>query len=254
MSSYIIALSTLAIPSIFNFQIKLFLYTIVVLALVVWFLPRKPQISAVLLVLYRRTITIALTMIRLTWWPCSFEHSRQTARQLIVNNFSLIQNFHKLPSTPSLLVLNYIHDRFENIFMLAIPVPFTLLIREAVINAMLNTAQAVPSFILPKKNGFELLRDKFPSLLKRGHVLVYGNRIGSNKLRTGIFEIAVKLGIPITPLWCSHIDFSLGMVASQPVYFYVGETFTCLDAVQARERTQRFQRSMACKVAGSAVI
>jgi hypothetical protein len=108
--------------------------------------------------------------------------------------------------------------------------------------------------VLPGKGGFSMLQAKLKLMLKNRSVLCYGNRQETNELRSGIFEIATREKLPITPLWCSHIQDVLGIVYDQPLYIRVGSTFIPSSASDGMHRVFEFQQSMAVQYEGSLMI
>jgi len=169
---------------------------------------------------------------------------REDVTDLFKSAFRFHDNFGKLPDKPSIIVCNYVWDRFENLASIIIPRNLAIVIaNDFIMKSKLN--YLVKHFILRNENGnsYERMKLEIKNHIDNDrYVFVYVSKAACyiSKLRSGMFRIAKELNIPITPLAVDYIDSYYGVIPYQNFYMYVGETFYVDDVDSDMYRTRKF--------------
>jgi len=120
-------------------------------------------------------------------------------------------NFYRLPTKHSIILLNYPSDIFEYFLNGVIPVKSCLVISHTSKVYMNFIGQNEPIFVnLKSKGNFSFVEKQIKDKIKKYFVMSYvekDKKIGKiGKIRSGMFRIANKHGIPITPIFIGRIN------------------------------------------------
>lgn len=155
--------------------------------------------------------------------------------------FRFVHNYHKLPSKPTIFVLNYCIDRTEHSLCLTIPREITV-IAKSIFGKVLGHNIAVPK----GKGNYDLVKEKVKENLSKGRDIIayinapsYYRYIGS--MSSGMFSIAREIGATITPIAFDTIKLSRFLtIPKQNLCVKVGETFNPESIGMAKIRCRKF--------------
>lgn len=161
-------------------------------------------------------------------------------------HFILSHNLSKLPTTSTILVCNYCHDRAENLVYLLLPTNCTLISAKCiqdVFGVIDNHIQKKE-----KKGTFNYIQKQVDEKMKAGNsIFAYvtshkERRYGQvGDIRSGLFRIAQKLGVTITPLAIDHIYTTSSFhIPYQNFRIKVGVPQFVMDIEQSMKDTQKF--------------
>jgi hypothetical protein len=98
------------------------------------------------------------------------------------------------------------------------------------------------------------LRHHLPRLLEQyRYVICFVNRPHRIELRKGIFELAAQQTHLITPVWCSHIKSTCGIIREQPLQINVGTPFRTKSTVHGQHVVRRHFRKSAKQWTGNSL-
>lgn len=248
----------IVLPSIYNLTVEktyyifsITLFVLILSLLILIFLPisfyMKILIISILLYIYRINIDFISTFMF-----CILNKDRLKIRQKISNivykNFSIYENFNKLPKTSSILLANYALDRYENILSLIIPGNVIFMMRKS-LNRMFSLDHIVDCIETSKKNSYEYVEKSILKAISENKLIFcypcesrFIAKYNYGKMHSGIFRIAHKYGIPITLLHFDYIDTKFGIIYKQSFYIKVGETFLVKNIKDAQIKTKQFFR------------
>lgn len=163
-------------------------------------------------------------------------------------HFVFKQNFHNLPSKPTIIVANYVRDRLENIACIMLPIPLCVVMGNGFITNIRLHKIVKHVFGTKKTSGeYEIVRDHIKEKLNNGiSIFSYSVRpfiddhIG--KVRSGMFRMAKELGVTITPVYFDHIDYKCGFVLEQNYSVVVGDSLYVKNIEEDVYRVKKFFR------------
>jgi hypothetical protein len=160
-----------------------------------------------------------------------------------------LEGFEKLSSyPPGILAANYVNDRMENSACMFFPNTATMMIREF----KCLFGNTVKHCIYRPKNGksFHDVESQILNHHSNGrHIFAYVTAFPelhfSNyvRMRTGIFTIAQKHGIPIIPVAIDHIrTTNIGSIPKQPFSIRIGDLFYVDNITLSKNRVKQFHK------------
>lgn len=162
----------------------------------------------------------------------------------VYSGLRIRHNFNALPSTNSILLVNYPAERFGYLAQGLIPRDVCI-ISSIRAKSFLELIYPDDRMILLKdeKNRYEKTKQMIADKIKRYSIFSYINdnstRHGKyhlGNLRKGMFYIAKELQIPITPIAFGYLEPVLGSLPSYTYYIKVGPT-TYVNDVQKSMKT-----------------
>lgn len=223
----------LIIPSILWFPYGLSIY-------------RKTIIVAILLCLFQINIDLILLINRSLFFPQSYSETKQNVCRHLRDFFTFPNNFYNLPDEPTILVSNYVRDRFENIFCLLIPRDIVILATHKFLSVthIDEIIETLPTF---EGKSFEYLEPQVVDTLTRRHkdVFCYIERpvfledTNYGDIRSGMFHIARRNGLTITPIYFDPIEHFSGMIPSQSIHIIVGPTLRLQQEEEVEKSMER---------------
>lgn len=159
-------------------------------------------------------------------------------------------NFHKLKNIPTIFVANYCRDRVENALCILIPTNLAILMQEGFKKVNITNIINKPLYVNGHgKNNF----DKTLKQIKNAHV--HGNSIFvyinspsyfdyMTKHKSGIYHIAKKLNITVTPLAIGYVKTIYGTIPDQTINITVGDPFYVDDIKNAKYKIRTFHKTM----------
>jgi hypothetical protein len=173
--------------------------------------------------------------------------NRYIATKIFTSNFKLHTQFDKLPSFPSILVCNYCKDRIENTACIMFPLDIAILMRDGFVSK-LDKLVKWPIFT-KSENNYENTKKHIKEHISAGRsIFTYITKPPTIKLdllpsvRSGIFNIAKELNIPITLVCIDYVDTSFGSITRQNFRICVGETFMVKDVQESKYKSRIFFR------------
>lgn len=172
-------------------------------------------------------------------------------QELFQKNFNLRENFSCLPKFPTIIVSNYIFDRYENLAAMLIPIEMSVVISEIAIKKI-KINRVLKHCIVKSEGDGEYLKIKkeIEKSLKEGRsVFAYCSKPNYNsrskkskieKIRTGMFRIAKELGVQITPIAFDYVDSFFGVIPSQNYCASVGRSFNVENVSKSVEKVRKF--------------
>lgn len=169
-------------------------------------------------------------------------------------HFVFKQNFHNLPSKPTIIVSNYVRDRLENIACIMLPIPLCVVMGNGFITNIRLHKIVKHVFGTKKTSGeYDIVKDHIKDKLNNGiSIFSYSvrpfidNHIG--KVRSGMFRIAKELGVTITPVYFDHIDYKYGSILEQNYSIVVGDSFYVKNIEKDVYRVKKFFRDTSKKL------
>lgn len=158
---------------------------------------------------------------------------------------NMINNFNRLPDHPTIILANYCRDRIENSMYIMLPRKLSI-ITQYDFKKYINCVNKNPIYITGyHKGNFEYIEKQVKIALDKGSdIFVYINKASYynyiGKLRSGMFKIALKHNISITPVAFDYIDTYYGTIPNQNLCIKVGETVYEKDLVSAKYRVRKF--------------
>lgn len=180
--------------------------------------------------------------------------SRRTDRWLLENidgvykrcGLRLVTNFGKLPSKPTILVASYCRDRMENVACILVPRKLAIMMQIGFKYVNMHNIINKPIYVRGHgKGNFDYICDQIKIAHDEGNdIFVYINSPSyydyMGRYSSGIYHIAKKLGISITPVAFDYIDSVFGTIPNQNYCIKVGESFYVTTKGYAKCRTRKF--------------
>lgn len=183
--------------------------------------------------------------------PEKSKNNKQLTKQvtnIINSNFNFKNNFKNLPSSPTIFVANYTRDRYEYLSCMLIPRKLKVLMSSKQSWIFNNIFDVIERDDDKKDGQFNNITQKTQETMKEGKsVFVYitkpvhvENQFLTGRIRKGMFAIAKKLGVTITPIAIDYIHHNNGIIPYQNYEMLVGEPFYVQDPLQDSIRTRHF--------------
>jgi hypothetical protein len=145
-------------------------------------------------------------------------------------NIKIHHNFDALPKNPSILLLNYPNCDFEYFINGILPIDVYYLVSKKA-KPLMNLAEIKDKNIIYVKHNkeFDYVLSETEKKIKDRHILCYieshkKSVSGLGRIKKGMFSIAKKLNIPITPIYIDKINHFYGITKKQTFYVKVGKT------------------------------
>ena len=178
---------------------------------------------------------------------------RERLTDVFSNQFKLHQEFDKFPNKPSILVCNYCSDRIENIVTLILPGNIAFMLGNGFKKIPIHHLIKWPIYTKDKggsvnyRGGYETIKNEVLHNIKSGrHVFAYVSKPPKirpdniSRLRTGLFNIANQLNIPITLVCIDYIDTYFGAITKQNFRIRIGDTFMVDDVSSNVFKVKKF--------------
>ena len=249
----IIIPSTRTIKHIY-FQLKII--TIIIFSLIIILLSSldikiKIILSSILIIVYYKNISIVSNIIIQSCKAIKSKDNYPLKEKIykFYNNIGIriISNFDKLPNHPTLLIGNYCRDRIEHPLCFLFPRKYAMLAGENFKNIDLHNIANKIIYVKNNKNSYEYIKKEIKIAIEEGNdIFVYINSTNQsyfdyiNKLRTGIFKIALEYQISITPITFGFIDTYFGTIPSQNLNIKVGDTFKIKSIYEGKYKVRKF--------------
>lgn len=181
---------------------------------------------------YRVNIALFLGTSGILFSPSPTREMNQVRiRALLEEHFDISVDTHQLTHEPTLIVANYVKDRFENLFPFCFPfTPVIMSSKEMIdLTELDRFTETIP---IEHGGDFELARARVLHAIQEGKrvfcyvqrpCLLENQQVG--RYRRGVFEIAKTLNVSITPFYCDSIETQWGAVFRQPVRLLFGAPF-----------------------------
>lgn len=207
------------------------------------------KIACILIILYfyGRNIRIIISLFFTLYFPNKKSPLSLQVKKICDNNgLKIIENFSELPHKPTIFLANYCQNRIENIIPVLIPRKMAFLMREKC--QQFNTANVLAKSIVVKghhKGNFNHIEKEIVKAHQEGYdIFVYVTNMPYHgyigRLRSGIFSIAQKNNITITPVAIDRIKTKYGIIFDQNLHIRVGKTFLVDTVFSAQYRTRKF--------------
>lgn len=153
--------------------------------------------------------------------------------------YPIKHNFHKLPETPSLLLLNYPSDLFEYFLNGVIPKKTCFVVSKKAKFCMYYIHQKELIFSnIYKKNNLSYISGKIKNKIKSYFILAYvESSTKKYQIKSGMFVISKQLQIPVTPIFIGKLQNNIGYL---PIV--VGKSFIVKDVKKEQQRVRKFYR------------
>lgn len=227
----------------------------------------QPRLIVILTViftlLYKNSIITFLHVCKIVIYPILTRKKNDIVLQAHVQSMlssvmTIKHNFSKLPSTPSIIVVNYPCTYIDCFASMLIPKRISIVMADRC-STKLTWGVLLEDIILRKKkygNSYEDVKNQIQKAIQKGRsVLAYvttytfhtDKRIYIGRVRTGMFRIAQELGVPITPIAFDYVKQNLGRIDNQNFQICVGETFNVTDPVKSSYKVNKFYRTKLSK-------
>jgi hypothetical protein len=162
-------------------------------------------------------------------------------------NIKIHHNFDALPKTPSILLLNY-PDNFSEYFIHGIlPIDLVYITSKKakfILGLVVNHENIIST---NNKNNYENILSETEKKIKDRHILCYIEKskksiLGLGRIRKGMFSIAKKLNVQITPICVDKIDHSYGIPKKQNFFVKVGKTHHVNNVILSKNIVKNFYK------------
>jgi hypothetical protein len=173
---------------------------------------------------------------------------RETVKNIYSPILILKTNFKRLPNIPTIFVSNYCNDRLENLSCILIPKDIAIIMRDG-LKSKLHRLVKWPIYTT-EKNNYENIKNGITTHIKENRsIFAYINNakypqdnpsIVYSSIRSGLYNIAKELGIPITLVAFDFIDTAFCNIQKQNFHIEIGETFKVENVREAIYKTRKF--------------
>ena len=165
------------------------------------------------------------------------------------SGLNVITDFSKLPSTPTIILANYCRDRVENVACMIVPRKLAILMQSGFKNVNMTNIINKPIYVHGHgKGNFENISEAIKKAHDEGNsIFVYINSPNYfnylTRYKSGIFHIAKKHNISITPLAIDYVHTRFGTIPKQNFFMKAGEPFYVDgDISTAKYKTRSFHK------------
>ena len=261
----ILLLIIVLIPSLklfcrFYYTFGIFILISLLILVVLFFkinLKLKIVAIACLLVFFKDTLFVIVKMLKniysLTYIDSVSDRKddsklRETVKNIYSPTLILKTNFKKLPDKPSIFVSNYCNDRLENLSCILVPKDIAIIMRDG-LKSKLYRLIKWPIYTT-EKNNYENIKNEMTNHITKGRsIFAYINtakypqdnpNIVYSSIRSGLYNIAKELDIPITLIAFDFIDTTFCNIQKQNFHIEIGETFKVENVREAIYKTRKF--------------
>jgi hypothetical protein len=156
------------------------------------------------------------------------------------------KNFRTLTETPTIFIANYCRDRVENAACILVPRNLSIMMQEGFSKINMSNIINRPIYVNGHgKGNFDIICEQVKEAHNEGNdIFVYINSPSyfnyMNKYSSGIYHIAKKLNITVTPLAIDYIDTKFGTIPNQKFYIESGDSFFVDNIKTAKYKTRNF--------------
>ena len=173
---------------------------------------------------------------------------KKITKTLLIENLNFENNF---PKCKTIFVVNYPWNEMEYLAMRILPVDVCSIATSSWVGNLVKLSGNKDKFImidLKKGKNYDKLKDAISEKIKTMSLWCYvencHSRITKTKLglplRSGIFNIAQNLNIPITPVYVSHLTFKNGILTNENFKIQLGKTHLISSLKQSIRYTTKF--------------
>lgn len=207
------------------------------------------KITCIMIIIYfyGRNVRLIFSTISMILFPDEKIPLYIRVKKMYENNgLKIVEDFSKLPSKPTIFVANYCQDRIENAMCTLLPRKIAILMRETCHKYNINNIVKRTIVVHGHHNGnFAEIEKAILKAHKDGcDIFVYASSMSHQgyigKLRTGIFAIAKKNNITMTPVAIDRIDSRYGIIYNQNLQIRVGNTFNVNNVHSAQYSVRKF--------------
>lgn len=213
----------------------------------------KLIICTVIVLLYGKTIMMFLDVSYMIFNlryinPIKNMKDNRVIRNMVTNHFNKFFDLKitgSFPSFPTLIIANYVYDRYENFLCITLPVEMSILMRDRC-GFLGNMVKHV--IYTQEKNNFEYAKREIYETISNGmSVFVYVTTPSSAtkgkilRMRSGMFKIAKELNIPITPVYFDYFNLdTIGRITNRTISIRIGDTSYVNDVKTSMSDTLSF--------------
>lgn len=180
-------------------------------------------------------------------------------RDIVHNIFGKCVNlkldFSKLPTKPSIIVCNYCWDRLENLACILIPRDIVILMRDTLIKITKLDKLIKWAIYTKEKGSYEETKRQIVEHTNQGRfIFSYISKhpkMGPTRIqgvRSGMFNLAKELNIPITLMTIDYIDTdNFGIIHNQNFNVVIGDTFNVENVSESVYKARKFFKTMLTK-------
>jgi hypothetical protein len=240
----------------FYFAIELqILYSILILCIILYIIPMTQILKIVMIIFYlllmSKTFLTHIEMIKAYFalQPRKEQHLFHSIyAPKIFRYMSIKDNFSRLPERNTLILANYPAQRLEYMLQGLFPRELCLVTSDRAKSFVSLIYPEEQLILLPDghknfKKTKQMIREKIKDYSIFSYINDNSTRLGEyhcGKMRKGLFYIAHKLNIPITPVAISHIEPICGVIINQTIHIRVGPTTLITDPLQSMTDTRQF--------------
>lgn len=248
--------STRLIRHLYYLCIVCIMVTVFIIMIVSSRIPKTCKIVIITLILsvYHKTIMlvtlVVCTSIKIILSSKNNKNDETTSSKIksILNvcGFRLVTNFDSLPRKPTIFLANYCRDRAENPACLLLPRKLAVLMADGFKHVNMAGIINKPIYVtVNNKGNFEYVQEQIKIAHDEGNDLfVYGNSPSyfdyMTRYKTGIFKIAKKLNITVTPVAIDYIHTNWGTIPSQNFFMKTGNQISVDNPDTARYLVRKF--------------
>jgi hypothetical protein len=244
ISSILCLLNTLILPCLYDltrdrvffvfcFTICLFVLLLTLLKLKFAPLPIRLIIGLIITLIYKRNFLLFFNIIFSVYTSSTPEQLRNRLISSYGHAGRIYDNFSELNPKPHIILMNYCSDRLESALPLIFPKPFAFFMRKAFYKTFQMKYAPIHCFYREDGNSYESTKNQIENIVKtqNKYVILYANLspyihpANGGKIRSGIFNIAKELGIPISLMALDYVDTYWGCVWDQPIQIKIGPYF-----------------------------
>lgn len=165
------------------------------------------------------------------------------------SGLKVITDFTKLPSTPTIILANYCRDRVENAACMIVPRKLAIMMQSGFKAVNMTNIINKPIYVHGHgKGNFENISEAIKKAYDEGNsIFVYINSPNYfnylTRYKSGIFHIAKKHNISITPLAIDYVHTWFGTIPKQNFFMKAGDPFYVDgDISTAKYKTRSFHK------------
>jgi hypothetical protein len=169
------------------------------------------------------------------------------------SGIKVISDFSKLPKNPTIILANYCRDRVENAVTMMVPRKIAILMQSGFKSVKMTNIINKPIYVHGHgKGNFENISKSIKEAYDEGNsIFVYINSPNYfnylTRYKSGIYHIAKKHGIPITPLAIDYVYTKFGFIPKQNFFIKAGESFYVDNDIYSAKRITRSFHKLAHK-------
>ena len=220
----------------------------------------KVVISLCVLIIYKRPLLLTF---KIVYFAITIIRSKESYPDSAVGNMckdiftsqglKIRTNFRTLTSKPTIFIANYCRDRAENTACIMLPRKLAIMMQSGFSKINMSNIINKPIYVNGHgKGNFDFIEKQVQEAHDEGNdIFVYINSPSyfnyMNRYSSGIYHIAKKLNITITPLAIDYIDTKFGTIPDQKFYMETGDSFYVDDIKTAKYISRDFHKKAHAK-------